>query len=323
MWTAVDLEPRRLYYRQSTDDGVSWLPPDSLPMPPAFHPGSDTVPSVGTCDLYPWYDPDEEEDDDISVAVAVYPMIQGHGRVVPAEIWHWRTGSSWSRIARAECDTAHMSGSVGYNALYASRPSLGRCAATNQLVCVWEQFDSANVEPRTGLLRADIWAARGDSTGTDWGVPVRLTDPDNTSKRFPSVAGWAMGDTFVVSYLVDGCAGFVGYGQGPATPNPIAVHYVSIESLPAPSLGASEPGGSRAFMSELHATIIHGMLFLAEAPGHKPQAASWLLDISGRKMIDLHRGVNDVRSIAPGVYFVRAVGCEPSAVSCHKVVITR
>jgi hypothetical protein len=327
MWTAVDSEPRRLYYRRSTDDGQTWLAPDSLPMPPAFHPGSDTVPSVGTNDLYPWYDPDDDpvtDDGDISVAAAFYPVVQGQGMVVPAEIWHWTTGSGWSRIARAECDTAHMQGGVGYDALYASRPTLGRCDATNQLVCVWEQFDSANVEPLTGLLRADIWAARGDSTGANWGAPVRLTDPDNTSKRFPSVAGWTMGDTFVASYLVDGCAGFVGYGQGPATPNPIAVQYVSIESLPQPSGGVSEPGRSRALMSGLHATLVRGMLFLALANGEGRIANCGLLDATGRRVMDLAPGPNDVSVLGPGVYFVRqrsAAGGERYAVG--KVVISR
>jgi hypothetical protein len=48
-----------------------------------------------------------------------------------------------------------------------------------------------------------------------------------------------------------------------------------------------------------------------------------LLDISGRKVADLHPGANDVRALAPGVYFVRAVSRELSAVSCSKVVITR
>ena len=30
-----------------------------------------------------------------------------------------------------------------------------------------------------------------------------------------------------------------------------------------------------------------------------------LLDITGRKVLDLEPGVNDVRALAPGVYFVR------------------
>ena len=70
------------------------------------------------------------------------------------------------------------------------------------------------------------------------------------------------------------------------------------------------------------ATIARGVLFLPEAASHKPQAAS-LLDISGRKLLDLHPGANDVRALAPGVYFVRAVSRKLSAVSCSKVVITR
>ncbi len=46
--------------------------------------------------------------------------------------------------------------------------------------------------------------------------------------------------------------------------------------------------------------------------------SSSLLDITGRSVLDLHSGANDVRALAPGVYFVRS---EPSAVT--KVVVTR
>jgi len=51
-----------------------------------------------------------------------------------------------------------------------------------------------------------------------------------------------------------------------------------------------------------------------------------LLDISGRKVLDLQPGPNDVSRLAPGVYFVRersAAGGRPSAVSVRKVVVTR
>jgi hypothetical protein len=64
--------------------------------------------------------------------------------------------------------------------------------------------------------------------------------------------------------------------------------------------------------------VVRGVLLLPEDSDHKPQATSWLLDISGRKVLDLHPGANDVRALAPGVYFVR----EPSAVAVRKVVIT-
>lgn len=46
--------------------------------------------------------------------------------------------------------------------------------------------------------------------------------------------------------------------------------------------------------------------------------------ISGRKVLDLKPGPNDVRALAPGVYFVReASGVERKASGVMKVVITR
>ncbi|MCX6841708.1 MAG: hypothetical protein NTX53_05450 [candidate division WOR-3 bacterium] len=69
------------------------------------------------------------------------------------------------------------------------------------------------------------------------------------------------------------------------------------------------------------ATIVRGILFLPEATNLKPQAASQLLDISGRKVLDLKPGANDVSRLAPGVYFVREVQVQAQAV--RKVVITR
>lgn len=51
----------------------------------------------------------------------------------------------------------------------------------------------------------------------------------------------------------------------------------------------------------------------------------FLLDISGRKVLDLHPGANDVRALAPGVYFLRgprtADGSPDAAV--RRVVVTR
>jgi hypothetical protein len=72
------------------------------------------------------------------------------------------------------------------------------------------------------------------------------------------------------------------------------------------------------------ATVARGVLFLPDAASRKPQAAS-LLDVSGRKVLDLHPGANNVRALAPGVYFVReepqATSLKPQAV--RKVIITR
>jgi YVTN family beta-propeller protein len=88
--------------------------------------------------------------------------------------------------------------------------------------------------------------------------------------------------------------------------------------------GLEEAARTEARMTRLPA-IVRGVLFLQgdRGPGTGDRAA--LLDIAGRKVIELQPGANDVRSLSPGVYFVRsepsAVSREPSAVT--KVVIQR
>ena len=67
-------------------------------------------------------------------------------------------------------------------------------------------------------------------------------------------------------------------------------------------------------------TVVRNTLFLPEATSRKPQAAC-LMDISGRKVLDLGPGANDVRTLAPGVYFVREAQAQAQAV--RKVVIAR
>jgi hypothetical protein len=53
------------------------------------------------------------------------------------------------------------------------------------------------------------------------------------------------------------------------------------------------------------ATIVRGVLMLGDrrpTTGARPE----LLDATGRKVLDLHPGPNDVNRLAPGVYFVRS-----------------
>jgi hypothetical protein len=76
-------------------------------------------------------------------------------------------------------------------------------------------------------------------------------------------------------------------------------------------------------MSNGGATIVRWVLFLAGASSPELQAAS-LLDVSGRRVLELHAGANDVSKAAPGVYFVRETSSMMrSASSVTKVVITR
>ena len=90
-------------------------------------------------------------------------------------------------------------------------------------------------------------------------------------------------------------------------------------------VGAEDVTKSEIRMTQLP-TIIRGVLRM-EDRGQKTGDRADLLDISGRKVLELRPGPNDVSRLNAGVYFVRpvpvAVGREPSAASCHKIVIQR
>jgi hypothetical protein len=66
-------------------------------------------------------------------------------------------------------------------------------------------------------------------------------------------------------------------------------------------------------------TIIRGVLMM-EDRGQTTEDKAELVDISGRKVLDIRTGANDVSDLAPGVYFVRS---GPSAVSRQQSAITK
>ena len=70
--------------------------------------------------------------------------------------------------------------------------------------------------------------------------------------------------------------------------------------------------------------IVRGVLRLGDR-GPETGDRVELLDISGRKVLDLRPGANDVSHLAPGVYFVseepQAASRKPQAV--RKVVLTQ
>ena len=63
-----------------------------------------------------------------------------------------------------------------------------------------------------------------------------------------------------------------------------------------------------AYGPRLTATIVSGMLYLPPASGGKRGATSVLLDISGRKVMDLRPGANSTKGLVPGIYFLQDGG---------------
>jgi hypothetical protein len=86
--------------------------------------------------------------------------------------------------------------------------------------------------------------------------------------------------------------------------------FPGVEESPRPQAASSSPA----------ATIVRGVLFLPQSPVANRQSPSALLDISGREVLALRPGANDVRHLAPGVYFVRTANGEERIT--NKVVIT-
>ena len=80
-------------------------------------------------------------------------------------------------------------------------------------------------------------------------------------------------------------------------------------------------------------TVIRGVLHLPRdmGAGHDPIALGesglcpkpQLLDVEGRKVMDLKPGANDLSRLAPGVYFVREAQVQAQAQTVRKVVLTR
>jgi DNA-binding beta-propeller fold protein YncE len=68
-------------------------------------------------------------------------------------------------------------------------------------------------------------------------------------------------------------------------------------------------------------TVVREVLHMPQATSRKPQAAD-LMDVSGRKVMDLRPGANDVRALAPGVYFVREAQAQVQAQAVRKIVLT-
>lgn len=205
------------FYRESPDGGDNWDPPVDIGFPPAFHPGSETVPSFHITSLFPLYD----MNDNLHIVGNVAPYVRDTNWILPGQIWHWSAANpdTWS-LVRA-CPTESIISQVGYNAMVICRPSLGADEWGNLFVA-WEEFDGLNYEPTTTRLRADIWYSSSTDNGVTWADGTKITDGGEVTYRFPSILN-PIGDTVMVEYIIDQVAGFLLYNEGPGTNNPVVI----------------------------------------------------------------------------------------------------
>jgi len=157
----------------------------------------------------------------------------------------------------------------------------------------------------TAVLHYGTYYTSSSDYGVSWS-DIEIVHQDTTEADFyPDIVVDMAGHAYVVW----------SHGGGDSkiwfsTNNPAAI----AEAPTRPSISA-QPS----------ATVVRNVLFLAEASSHQPQAASSLLDIGGRKLMDLKPGANDVRALAPGVYFIReGLGTRREGLGkTRKVVVAR
>jgi hypothetical protein len=182
--------------------------------------------------------------------------------------------------------------------VYACRPKLGQDPATGRLCAIWSQFDSANVEPVTDLLRADVWCSTSPD-GIHWSEGLNLTGPDSASELYCDIAP-IVNDTMHIVYQADLQAGMWVQSEGNATRNPIIYQKVPVSAV-AVAEQRSTPDAPRT-TRELLPNPSRGVVTLR---GTGPVA---LLDRAGRQVALLAPGRNDVAALEPGVYFVSTAG---------------
>jgi hypothetical protein len=167
--------------------------------------------------------------------------------------------------------------------------SVGRARSTTDLEgIVWAAWQA----------RGSDWVAVNYSTGGDWSEPEQTSALASVPK---GIAADANGRVYVLFRTTAGQL-FSAY----RTSRP----------------GVQEPGPRRVVWMRLP-TVVRGVLHLGVGSRQQAVDRAELLDISGRKVLDLHAGENDVRHLAPGVYFIREAQAQAQAQVVRKILICK
>jgi hypothetical protein len=176
----------------------------------------------------------------------------------------------------------------------------------------WQTFTPPRCDSVSLFLLTDTVVPEGEWF---YQLDAIVTGLSSTDSVYP----WVVPDTVLEAAWIVAIA----YGPGwqfDRSDSAFAIHPVGMAGRPKPiALGPfPEP------------TIVGGMLWLGPDLGHDPDSPDGigscpasLLDITGRKVLELQPGDNDIRHLAPGVYFVRRPTTEDGRprTSVRKVVI--
>lgn len=215
-------------------------------------------------------------------------------------VWHGQSGA-YQQVFHRECNAGTWSGidNVGGQQSYQQEFPSVACDVQGRCHVVWcSQAGGTNMQ---------LAYAQRDTDGV-WSSPTTLTGLDSGSVNYPSI-------------VCDAGSGIhiVWYDNHTGNQDVYYLHGVT----PGAGVAETRPLARVSCIVPL-ATFVRGILYLAAIPSTS-SCPSGLLDASGRRVLGLKPGANDVRALAPGVYFVwsrpLAVSRQPSAVT--KVVVTK
>jgi hypothetical protein len=314
LWAETEGPDRgTLFLRETPNNGANWFATSRL---------SDSVPSplsrslLSGCATY--------DTNRIDLLADLYDGSD----VLHSQIWHYSKYPEprWRLVHDCSCPTGTR---IGDAALAADRPSIGMNRESGELYAVWEQFDPDNVDPVTGLCRADVWAARTYGAAHNWSPAMRITPPDSTSKRFPFLAE-VVNDTLHLIYFADQVAGFSELDQGPQTTNAVVYLQVPVDLLPAAVADApAQPAARLEAIATPNPCRGTTTIRLSDSSliTHHSSLVVRVYDAAGA-LVHSEFGIRtsgfrlDLRSAPPGVYFVTA-GTGADAASCRIVKAAR
>jgi hypothetical protein len=151
-------------------------------------------------------------------------------------------------------------------------------------------------------LGYDIYYTSSSDHGVSWSDIEPVYIDSAQGNWYPDIGADSAGHAYTVWYSPSVQSGKVWF----ATNAPLGI----AEEPTRPNIGA-QPS----------ATVVRRVLYLPRSLD--PSISSRLLDIGGRQVMGLKPGANDVRALAPGVYFVREAQEQAQAQAVRKVVVTR
>jgi hypothetical protein len=287
----------RLCVMRSWDDGLSWTPLETIPLPPAY--GPDTTTNLAWANLGANFD----RRDSLHAVVITLPATSDSFCWFPMGIWYYNEGNSpqWSRVAVIDLPAHHIPESTTTKLYFAQHPKIAQNPANGKLYCIWAQHDSASYDTTTRdhYLWTDVWVASSADGGYTWGAPQNVSQSPAAAEYYCDIAP-IVNDTLHIVYEGD-------LQAGSAVEYPTSLHLtrnpIVYRRIPADAIGVAEERKPRAGAALLiWPTVTRGIVSLSGAD-HAP-----VYDRSGRRRAVLSMGRNDLAALEPGVYFVNAAG---------------